>query len=153
MSVPMSEGLRDVILVLVPGIGAAALSVIVTLVTLRVNAKKRAAEAGLLTAEAEKTDIESESCMTSMYRELLEELRLELERQQTQHQRGMAALRGELAAVEAEQERIRAHYQAQIEALEAKVEVLTQELDRERGRRLELQRKYEGAGPSGVGRP
>jgi chromosome segregation ATPase len=129
---------------LVGVLGGALITAAVTLITLRVNKNKRDAEAAKLEAETEMVEVEVGSCVASMYLDLLETLREEIERKDVEHNTEITSLKAALAAIKVEQERIREHYQDQIEMLEAKIDLLQRELNRERRMRQGLQQKYEG---------
>ena len=146
----MNESLNQMLLGLISGGTIAAfISALVALMTLRANARKRAAETAKVMSEKEKIEIEKDSALSDIYRGLIDELRDELEWQKAAHKEEIVALRADLAAVKAEQERIKDYYQIQIEALEAKIHSLKLELGRERAMRRELQRKYEGRETNG----
>jgi hypothetical protein len=141
----MSEFAQTVLIASIPGLLIAALTIVGTQLTIRANAKKRTAEEAKLEAEKELKEVEADYCVAGMYHNLLQDLRDELTRQDEEHDKEIASLNANLAAVKAEQEYIKEHYQAQIEALEVKVVILKRELERERKLRIQLQKKYEGS--------
>ena len=136
---------------LVPGVLIALLSTGTTLAIQWLGRNLRKAEAVNLVSEAEKHEAEAElmnaqaaAAVMGLSRELMAELRTEVERQKFQHEKELQTLRAAVAGLQAEQERQRDSYKARIEALETKIYVLQAELVKERELRTALEAKYNG---------
>ena len=127
----------------VPAIAIALLSTGTTLTVQWLSRNVRKSEAGKNDAEAELMGAQTAAAVMSMSREMMAELRGEVERQKQQYEEELRTLRAAVAALEAEQETQRQQYQGRIDALEAKIAVLQAELERERELRRQLEAKHE----------
>jgi hypothetical protein len=128
----------------------ALLSTATTLAVQWIGRNLRQAETVNLVSEAEKNEAEAElmgaqtaAAVMAISREMLAELRQEVERQKVQYEGELQVLRAAVAALEAEQIAQREQYQGRIDALETKIFVLQAELKRERELRRQLEAKYE----------
>jgi chromosome segregation ATPase len=127
----------------VPAIAVALLSTGTTLAVQWLSRNVHRSEAGKNDAEAELMGAQTAAAVMSMSREMLAELRGEVERQKAQYEEELRLLRAAVAALEAEQEAQRQQYQGRIDALEAKIAVLQAELKRERELRQQLEAEHE----------